>query len=75
MQEHFSKASVLFIGRTRDAGLTRDRIRHVSRAPGGGKGDDRDCKKSPAQPESTRSKDFIRFIFVPLAQDAARVAV
>ena len=55
--------------------LTRDRIRHAARTPGGEKGDYWDYQGPPAQSEFTRGKDFSRIITVHLAEDAARVAV
>ena len=53
------------------AQLTRDRIRHVTRAPGGGKGYHRDGQKHPRQPESTRSEVSSCAVSVRLAEDAA----
>lgn len=56
-------------------GLTRDRIRHAARTPGGEKGDYWDDQRPPAQSEFTRSKDSSRIVTVRLAEDAARDAV
>lgn len=54
-------------------GLTHDRIRHVARASGGGKGDDRNYQKQPEQSETTRSENSGRIALVGLAGAPAQV--